>query len=485
MGNTVAGAQFETIIGLEIHVQLRTQTKLFCGCAPRFGAQPNAHTCPVCLGLPGTLPVLNGHAVDLATRTALALGCELNPRSRFARKNYFYPDLPKGYQISQYDQPIAEHGQFEFLHGAEAHSVRITRVHIEEDAGKLIHGSSATGAQSLVDLNRCGTPLVEIVTEPDLRDAEAAAAFLEAIRATLLAIDVTDASMQEGSLRCDANISLRPVGGDRLNPKTELKNLNSFRFLRHALRFEAGRQTDLLRRGEVPSQSTRLWDEETGASRAMRSKEDAHDYRYFPEPDLVPVQLGQERIEAARQAIPELPLARTRRISAEHGLELQTAWSLAQEPSRARYFEDLVAAGVDPAAAVNWVRGAIQAWVNDHGGDLASFPVDPDRLAGLQAAVDDGTISRNIARDVLGRMLESGAEAREIIREQGLEQVGDADALTAIVDAVLAKHPDEVESFRAGRHQVVGFFMGQVMRQTRGKANPQVVREILETRLAE
>jgi len=478
--------RFETVIGLEIHVQLQTRTKLFCSCPNAFGGAPNSRTCPICLGMPGALPVLNEAAVRYATRAALALGCVVNRRSRFARKNYFYPDLPKGYQISQYDQPLAGEGRFELDVEGRRQSVRIIRLHLEEDAGKSIHDGmprSATG--SYVDLNRCGVPLVEIVTAPELRSAGEAVAFLSALRDTLLYLEVTDASMEEGSLRCDANISLREHGAATLNPKTELKNLNSFRFLRQALAFEIERQAALLAAGEPLRQGTRLFDERGGETIAMRVKEEAHDYRYFPEPDLVPVALDEAALAAAAAAVPELPLARFDRFVAPAGYELSTdaAAELVAERRRADYFEAMVAAGAAPQAAANWVRMEIGRWLNESAAEMAGFPVPAAAMAELLRAIDDGTVAAGVAGQVMDRMAETGRAAADIIAGEAFRQISASDQLAPVVKAVLAAHPDEVAAFHGGREQVFGFLMGQVMKATQGKANPDTVRRLVRAGL--
>ncbi|MGD8330185.1 MAG: Asp-tRNA(Asn)/Glu-tRNA(Gln) amidotransferase subunit GatB [Acidobacteriota bacterium] len=479
-------ARYETIIGLEIHVQLQTRTKLFCGCANEFGGAANMRTCPVCLGLPGALPVLNASAVDYAVRAALALGCEINPRSRFARKNYFYPDLPKGYQISQFDQPLAGAGTFAFDHDGTRREVRLERLHLEEDAGKSIHdGMPRSATDTYLDLNRCGVPLIEIVTEPDMRSPEEADAFLAALRNTLLYVGVTDANMDEGSLRCDANISLRLPGQETLNPKTELKNLNSFRFLRHALRYEIERQSELLDAGEPLPQGTRLFDEQAGVTRPMRAKEEAHDYRYFPEPDLVPVQLDEAEVAACAGRIPELPLARADRLVREHGLAPADAAHLVEERPRAEYFEALVGAGVPAGDANNWLRNDVARWLNDHGAHIVDFPVAPAAAAELLAALREGVIPAAVAGRVLDLMAETGHAAADIIAREGLEQISADDDIAPVVDGILTEHPDEVAAFRGGREQVFGFLMGQVMRATQGKASPDTVRRLLRERLGE
>ena len=475
---------FEAVIGLEIHVQLQTRTKLFCGCANEFGGEPNSRTCPVCLGLPGALPVLNEAAVEYAVRAALALGCAVNPRSRFARKNYFYPDLPKGYQISQFDRPIGGAGSFAFDCEGERRSVRIERLHLEEDAGKSIHdGMPESDTSTYVDLNRCGVPLIEIVTRPDLRSETEADAFLNALRRTLLYAGVTDASMDEGSLRCDGNISMRPRGQVELNPKTELKNLNSFRFLRQGLRYEMTRQVELLQAGETLVQGTRLFDERSGRTEPMRAKEEAHDYRYFPEPDLVPIVLEQADVDAWAAKLPELPLARRDRYVAELGLAAEDADQLVTDRARADYFEQLVAAGAAADEASNWLRNDVARWLNDHDAEMAAFPIAAAALADLIAAVRDDVVAAGSAGEVMDRMATTGRAAADIIADEGLQQISGGDELAPVIDEVLAAHPDEVAAFRGGREQVFGFLMGQVMRATEGKANPDTARRLLRERL--
>ena len=476
--------KFETVIGLEIHVQLQTATKLFCGCTNAFGGHPNSRTCPVCLGMPGALPVLNQKAVEFAVRAALALGCEVNLRSRFARKNYFYPDLPKGYQISQYDQPIAGRGAFYFDCDGRRAEVRLLRLHLEEDAGKSIHSSMPrSGTNSYVDLNRCGVPLIEIVSEPDLRSPVEASAFVTALRNTLLYVGVTDANMDEGSLRCDANISLRRCGEEHLNPKTELKNLNSFRFLRQALRFEVERQTALLEAGQPLSQSTRLFDERTGKTISMRAKEEAHDYRYFPEPDLVPVVLDETEVTKASEGIPQLPLARLDRFVEELGLSYEDASILVEERMRADYFEALIEAGTTISEANRWVSNEIGRWLNDHNADFAAFPVPAKVLASLVEAVRSDAVPAGMAGEVIDRMAETGSGVETILAEEDLQQISASDELALFVDKVIEAHPNEVQAVREGRDQVFGFLMGEVMRATNGKANPDTARKLLRERI--
>ena len=476
--------KFETVIGLEIHVQLQTATKLFCGCTNAFGGHPNSRTCPVCLGMPGALPVLNQKAVEFAVRAALAIGCEVNLRSRFARKNYFYPDLPKGYQISQYDQPIAGRGAFYFDCDGRRAEVRLLRLHLEEDAGKSIHSSMPrSGTNSYVDLNRCGVPLIEIVSEPDLRSPVEASAFVTALRNTLLYVGVTDANMDEGSLRCDANISLRRCGEEHLNPKTELKNLNSFRFLRQALRFEVERQTALLEAGQPLTQSTRLFDERTGKTISMRAKEEAHDYRYFPEPDLVPVVLDETEVTKASEGIPQLPLARLDRFVEELGLSYEAASILVEERMRADYFEALIEAGTTISEANRWVSNEIGRWLNDHNADFAAFPVPAKVLASLVEAVRSDAVPAGMAGEVIDRMAETGSGVETILAEEDLQQISASDELALFVDKVIEAHPNEVKAVRGGRDQVFGFLMGEVMRATNGKANPDTARKLLRERI--
>jgi aspartyl-tRNA(Asn)/glutamyl-tRNA(Gln) amidotransferase subunit B len=476
--------KFETVIGLEIHVQLQTATKLFCGCTNAFGGHPNSRTCPVCLGMPGALPVLNQKAVEFAVRAALAIGCEVNLRSRFARKNYFYPDLPKGYQISQYDQPIAGRGAFYFDCDGRRAEVRLLRLHLEEDAGKSIHSSMPrSGTNSYVDLNRCGVPLIEIVSEPDLRSPVEASAFVTALRNTLLYVGVTDANMDEGSLRCDANISLRRCGEEHLNPKTELKNLNSFRFLRQALRFEVERQTALLEAGQPLTQSTRLFDERTGKTISMRAKEEAHDYRYFPEPDLVPVVLDETEVTKASEGIPQLPLARLDRFVEELGLSYEDASILVEERMRADYFEALIEAGTTISEANRWVSNEIGRWLNDHNADFAAFPVPAKVLASLVEAVRSDAVPAGMAGEVIDRMAETGSGVETILAEEDLQQISASDELALFVDKVIEAHPNEVKAVRGGRDQVFGFLMGEVMRATNGKANPDTARKLLRERI--
>jgi aspartyl-tRNA(Asn)/glutamyl-tRNA(Gln) amidotransferase subunit B len=475
-GFRVQGSGFEAVIGLEIHAQLLTKSKIFCGSSAAFGGEPNTHVCPVCLGLPGALPVLNRAAVDDAVRAALALGCTIHERSIFARKNYFYPDLPKGYQISQYEQPLAT--------GGSMGGVRITRIHMEEDAGKSLHeGFVDSDRRTYVDFNRSGVPLIEIVTEPDLRSAVDAAAFFSSLRRILVWLGVNDGNMEEGSLRCDANVSVRRVGAQALGTKAEVKNLNSFRFLQHALEHEIDRQIDVVESGGRVVQETRLWDPAAGRTVTMRSKEEAHDYRYFPDPDLPPVVVDAARVAAIRAAMPELPDARRQRFVDQYALSPYHAGQLTQSRALADFFEAAVNAGAAPQTANNWTTGALASKLNESGADIAASPIGPERLATLAAAIDRGTISGPIAKDVFEKMWTSDRTATEIIEAEGLTQVDDESQIAALVAGVLAANADAVAQYRGGKAATFGFLVGQVMKAAKGKANPARVNDLLKRAL--
>jgi aspartyl-tRNA(Asn)/glutamyl-tRNA(Gln) amidotransferase subunit B len=483
---------YEAVIGLEVHAQLLTRSKMFCGCPTAFGAPPNTQTCPVCQGMPGTLPVVNRRAVEFGVRAALALHCTVNDGCRFARKHYYYPDMPKNYQISQYEEPLAEHGWLEVSVEGRARRIGIQRLHLEEDVGKLVHeGTLETARASLVDFNRSGVPLMETVSEPDLRSPEEAAAYLRAFRAILLYLGVCDGNMEEGSLRCDANISLRSPGAPALGTKVEIKNMNSFRNVQRALEFEVRRQAEALGRGQRIVQETRLWDAERGHTRSMRSKEFAHDYRYFPEPDLPPLRLDRIWVEEIRAALPELPAARRQRFVAEYGLPAYDAEVLTQSRALADYFEETVgpagpiAVRVEPKMAANWIMSELLREVSGDDEDrIRHSPVPPAGLRGLLELIRDGTISGKIAKTVFEKMLRSGEDARTIVAREGLTQVADAAALGAVIDQVLAANPRAVEDYRRGKAAAAGALVGQVMKATQGKANPALVNSLLQERLA-
>jgi aspartyl-tRNA(Asn)/glutamyl-tRNA(Gln) amidotransferase subunit B len=481
--------EFEAVVGLEIHAQLLTASKVFCGCSTAFGAPPNSHVCPVCLGLPGALPVLNGHAVDLAVRAAVALGCTIERRSIFARKNYFYPDLPKGYQISQYEQPLATGGVIRqgSDHWGPEHDIRITRVHLEEDAGKLLHeGFSDSDRRSYVDLNRAGTPLIEIVTEPDIRSARDAAQFFLYLWELVVAIGVNDGNMEEGSLRCDANVSVRRAGSSALGTKTEIKNLNSFRYVEKALEHEIARQIEAVRNGGRIVSETRLWDPDFCRTVSMRSKEQAHDYRYFPEPDLAPLLVSAERVAAIRSSMRELPAERRRRLAAQYAVPMKDAVTLTQVPGLAEYFEDAVAAGADLRIAKNWLLGPVLAKMNELGlSDAWAFRtrLAPPALAELLALIANGKVSSSMAKEVLERMLASGGSASAIVAAEGLAQIDDESHIVGVIADVLGRHVDAVEQYRAGKNAAFGFLVGQVMKGAGGRANPRVVNELLRKAL--
>jgi aspartyl-tRNA(Asn)/glutamyl-tRNA(Gln) amidotransferase subunit B len=469
---------YETVIGLEIHVQLRTLTKMFCGCRSEFGAPPNTHVCPVCLGLPGALPVVNAHAVELAITAAKALRCEVHRRSVFARKNYFYPDLPKGYQITQYDRPLATNGRLELpVEDGEPASVRIRRLHIEEDSGKSLHDRFAR--ETAVDLNRAGVPLAEIVTEPDLRSPAAARAFLDTLKRILEYLEVSDCNMEEGSLRVDANVSVRRIGSGELATKTELKNMNSFSQLEKALRYEAKRHITIVEADGRVEHETMLWDPGRDEARPMRGKEEVHDYRYFPEPDLPTLEVSEALIAALERRLPELPWQKANRFVTEYGLPRYDAEVLSSRRSLADYFEAVVRGGVDAKAAANWVMVELLAVANELGRPVDELGLEPARLAGLIDRVKSGDLSHGLGRQVLRRMVDSGKCADEVIDEERLRKVSDSDQLSGWVAEALETNPSEVARYRAGEEKLLAFFIGQVMRRSKGKADPNRLREIL------
>jgi aspartyl-tRNA(Asn)/glutamyl-tRNA(Gln) amidotransferase subunit B len=483
---------YEPVIGLEVHAQMRSRTKLFCGCPTEYGAPPNEHTCPVCLALPGALPVPNRKAIELAVQAGLALECEVASHSVFARKNYFYPDLPKGYQISQFELPLNGEGHLEIEVDGQIKRIGITRIHVEEDAAKNIHGAGS-GAVTLVDFNRGGTPLIEIVSEPDLRSADEAESYLRKLRDILMFIGVNDGNLEEGSFRCDANVSIRPVGQEELGTRTELKNINSFRFVKKAIEHEIARQEGVLQSGGKIVQETRTWSEGQGKTIAMRGKEEAHDYRYFPDPDLPPIVIDQARVEELRAAMPELPAAKRARWQAEMGLTEYDANVLSAHPAVAVYFEDVASAlaaqsGTALSAvgkkAANFVQAEVLRHVTTDGLE-ASFPVPANSVAELLGSVEDGTINGKIAKKVFAEMVETGKAPQLVIDEQGLAQVTDTGAIEDEVRRVIDANPSQVEQYKGGKVSLIGYFVGQVMKATKGAANPKVVNETLRRLLDE
>lgn len=477
--------KYEAVIGLEVHTELQTKTKIFCSCRTSFGADPNTNVCPVCLGLPGVLPVLNKKVLEYAVRAGLALNCEISRFSKFDRKNYYYPDLPKNFQTSQFDLPICEHGYLDVEVEGEKRRIRITRAHMEEDAGKLVHhGTSITDSDySLVDYNRTGTPLLEIVSEPDMRSAKEAVAYMEKMRAILQYVGISDCRMEEGSLRCDANVSVRPVSQKELGTKTEIKNINSFKGVERAIEYEAMRQAELLEDGGKVVQETRTWDEKEGVTKSMRTKEEANDYRYFPEPDLVPFTVSDEYIENIRKSLPELPDARKERYMKEFGLSSEDAVFMTNDKATADYFEAAVDAGADPKACVNWLMGEFASQLSTDGIEIAKAPVSAENLAALLKLISKGTISGKIAKKVFATMWKEGGNPEEIVKAQGLVQISDTAELSKLVDEVVGKNPKAVEDFKAGKKKAVGALVGQIMKATKGKANPRVINELLNKKL--
>ena len=477
---------YEAVIGLEIHSELKTNTKIFCGCATKFGAEQNTQVCPVCLGLPGILPVLNKRVVEFAIKAGLALNCTINKYSKFDRKNYYYPDLPKNFQTSQYDLPIAEHGYVDIETENGAKRIRILRIHMEEDAGKLVH-SGATITDSLtsnVDYNRTGVPLIEIVSEPDMSTPEEARAYMEKIKSILEYIDVSNCRMEEGNLRADLNISLRPTGEKTLGTKAEMKNINSFKAVEDALSYEIERQEEILEDGGHIVQETRTWDPERGITKSMRSKEEAHDYRYMPEPDLVPIVTSEEEIEAYRKALPELPDARRERYMEAFGLSAYDAGILTASRALAEYFEACLADGADAKGAANWIMGDLAKNLNAEGKTIEQSPVEASRLAQMLKLIEKGTISSKIAKKVFAEMWTSSDAPEKIVEDKGLVQITDTKAIEAIVDAVIAANPKPVADYKSGNKKAVGALVGQVMKQSKGKANPQLVNQLLADKLS-
>ncbi|MFF2483254.1 Asp-tRNA(Asn)/Glu-tRNA(Gln) amidotransferase subunit GatB [Paenibacillus sp. NPDC058071] len=473
--------KYETVVGLEVHVELHTNSKIFCGCSTAFGAPANTHTCPVCLGHPGVLPVLNKQAVEYAMKAAMALNCEIADISKFDRKNYFYPDSPKAYQISQFDQPIGENGWIDIEVDGKTKRIGITRLHLEEDAGKLTHVDG--GYASLVDFNRVGTPLVEIVSEPDIRTPEEAKAYLEKLKAIMLYCEVSDVKMEEGSLRCDANISLRPYGQEKLGTRAELKNMNSFRGVQRGLEHEQLRQADILDRGELVVQETRRWDETQSKTFSMRGKEESHDYRYFPDPDLVRLHIDGEWKARVRASIPELPDARKARYTGDYGLPSYDAEVITSSKKLADLFEESLTHTKDAKAVSNWIMGDLLGYLNANGLELSEVKLTGQGLGEMIGLLEKGTISNKIAKTVFKAMLESGKLPQQIVEEQGLVQISDEGAILAIVDQIIANNPQSVEDFKAGKDKAIGFLVGQIMKETKGKANPGLVNKLLLDRL--
>ncbi|HUA58277.1 MAG TPA: Asp-tRNA(Asn)/Glu-tRNA(Gln) amidotransferase subunit GatB [Verrucomicrobiae bacterium] len=475
---------YEPVIGLEVHVQLSTNTKIFCGCPTGFGAPPNTNVCPVCLGLPGALPVLNRAAVELAVKASLALNCEVRPHSRFARKNYFYPDLPKGYQISQYDEPLAEHGFVDIVVDGTPRRIGVTRVHMEDDAGKSIHdGFKDSDRYSYVDLNRSGTPLIEIVSEPDMRSSDEAFAYLTELKQTLQFVEISTCDMEKGHLRCDANVSVRPRGQEKFGTKAEVKNLNSFRFLKQALDYEISRQVKLLESGGRVVQETRLYNPDLGETFSMRSKEDAHDYRYFPEPDLTPLRIDAAWLELAQSTMPELPAQKRARFVAAFGLREYDADVLTQSRAVSEYFEAAAGASGDAKSAANWVMGDLSALLNAAGREIGDSPVSAESLGELLRMVAKGELSRKLAKDIFPKMFATGQSAPAIVEAEGLKQISDSGALETIVDGVISANPKQVEQFRGGKTTVINFLVGQVMKASRGQAEVAAATELLKQKL--
>ena len=473
---------YEPVIGLEVHAQLLTKSKIFCGCSTQFGAEPNSHTCPVCMGMPGVLPVLNKKVVEYTMKMALATHCRINKACNFARKNYFYPDLPKGYQISQYAQPLSEHGYVDIEQDGGKKRIGITRIHMEEDAGKLMHDEHTPS--SYVDLNRTGVPLIEIVSEPEMRNAEEAAAYLKRLHEILVYLEICDGNMEEGSFRCDANVSLRQRGETAFGTRAELKNMNSFRNVQRALEYEIKRQQYVLENGQEVIQETRLWDDSQGVTLSMRSKEEAHDYRYFPDPDLVPIVIDEAWIEEVKKSLPELPLEKRERFIREFQIPPYDAGVLTSSRALADYFEEVARLSGKPKVAGNWVMGDVLRFLNEEKRDIKECPILPQSLAEMIVLIENGTISGKMAKDIIVEMYKTGKTPQTIIEEKGMVQITDEDALEKTIAEVLAANPAQLEQYREGKEKLFGYFVGQIMKATQGKANPQLINELLKKMLA-
>ncbi|WP_288844059.1 Asp-tRNA(Asn)/Glu-tRNA(Gln) amidotransferase subunit GatB [uncultured Megasphaera sp.] len=477
--------KYESVIGLEVHAELKTKTKIFCGCSTEFGADPNTHVCPVCLGLPGVLPVLNKEVLHFAVKAGLALHCDILPFSKFDRKNYYYPDLPKNFQTSQFDLPICLNGYVDIEVGGKQRRIHLTRIHMEEDAGKLVHSGSTidTSDSSCVDYNRTGVPLIEIVSEPDIRSGEEARAYLEKLRSILQYLGVSDCRMEEGSMRCDANISIRPVGSETLGTKTEIKNINSFSGVQKGIEYEAVRQAQILEEGGTIQQATRGWEEAKGITVLQRIKEGSSDYRYFPEPDLIPIEVSSEYIEEVRRELPELPDVRKERFKTEFGLSDYDSSLLTADKATADYFEAVVQEGIDAKTVSNWILGEIAKKLNEEGISIEHIPVTPTALAALLRLIQGGTISGTMAKQVLPEMWSTQKSADEVVKEKGLVQITDTNALEEIVQKIIDANPQSVADYQAGKKKAIGFLVGQIMKETKGRANPGLVNQLLQQKL--
>lgn len=477
--------KYESVIGLEVHAELKTKTKIFCGCSTEFGADPNTHVCPVCLGLPGVLPVLNKEVLHFAVKAGLALHCDILPFSKFDRKNYYYPDLPKNFQTSQFDLPICLNGYVDIEVGGKQRRIHLTRIHMEEDAGKLVHSGSTidTSDSSCVDYNRTGVPLIEIVSEPDIRSGEEARAYLEKLRSILQYLGVSDCRMEEGSMRCDANISIRPVGSETLGTKTEIKNINSFSGVQKGIEYEAVRQAQILEESGTIQQATRGWEEAKGITVLQRIKEGSSDYRYFPEPDLIPIEVSSEYIEEVRRELPELPDVRKERFKTEFGLSDYDSSLLTADKATADYFEAVVQDGIDAKTVSNWILGEIAKKLNEEGISIEHIPVTPTALAALLRLIQGGTISGTMAKQVLPEMWSTQKSADEVVKEKGLVQITDTNALEEIVQKIIDANPQSVADYQAGKKKAIGFLVGQIMKETKGRANPGMVNQLLQQKL--